>query len=477
MRRFFHIFAVSLRPAICRGGGHIKNGIFWLFQGGPGQRSARFWADQTPGILNSSAGRCVLTSGWPKRQRTAVAFWRNNNPDLWLTAFTAASLAGFFTGHSGWSPGNETFVLIWGIILGKGAGLWLARLTAGQNQRIIRQSIVIFTVWLLMGMQGATGGIYRYYDQFRWTGMWDSPNTFGLLMGVGVVLALGVLLPIYVQTAGPQDGDDHFFLPEGKVNYRHMLLPALFAFATGCLGLGLFESYSRGAWCATFLGFCHWMWRNHQISKSKVQSDPGSPISHSFSISRSLAISLSIVVILASVCLLCFWQFRQTEWHPARRAFSAARTEDFSWRNRVAAWEGDWQMMAEHPWFGTGWNQPEPLYEHYYLSPKLTERAAIEMNDYLLLGATLGVPALFGFAVYLWLTLKPIRVADEVTRLKLKPDPSPLASAAADLNAALLSARCQAGAVVLLVGFWFDGGLFKLPTAATFWILLELGAV
>jgi hypothetical protein len=29
--------------------------------------------------------------------------------------------------------------------------------------------------------------------------------------------------------------------------------------------------------------------------------------------------------------------------------------------------------------------------------------------------------------------------------------------------------------VVLLVGFWFDGGLFKLATEATFWILLELG--
>ena len=29
---------------------------------------------------------------------------------------------------------------------------------------------------------------------------------------------------------------------------------------------------------------------------------------------------------------------------------------------------------------------------------------------------------------------------------------------------------------MLLVGFWFDGGLFNLPTAATFWILLELGA-
>jgi len=29
--------------------------------------------------------------------------------------------------------------------------------------------------------------------------------------------------------------------------------------------------------------------------------------------------------------------------------------------------------------------------------------------------------------------------------------------------------------LVFLVTFWFDGGLFKLATAAVFWILLELG--
>ena len=40
-----------------------------------------------------------------------------------------------------------------------------------------------------------------------------------------------------------------------------------------------------------------------------------------------------------------------------------------------------------------------------------------------------------------------------------------------------LESVCHAGAIVLLVGFWFDGGLFNLPTAATFWILLELGSV
>jgi hypothetical protein len=33
-----------------------------------------------------------------------------------------------------------------------------------------------------------------------------------------------------------------------------------------------------------------------------------------------------------------------------------------------------------------------------------------------------------------------------------------------------------AGAFVFVVAFWFDGGLFKLPTAAMFWVLLELGA-
>jgi hypothetical protein len=55
---------------------------------------------------------------------------------------------------------------------------------------------------------------------------------------------------------------------------------------------------------------------------------------------------------------------------------------------------------------GAGWNQPEPLYDHYFLPAKLTESAAIQMNDYLMLGATLGVPAFFCFGMYLWLTLK-----------------------------------------------------------------------
>jgi len=172
---------------------------------------------------------------------------------------------------------------------------------------------------------------------------------------------------------------------------------------------------------------------------------------------------LPLAAIVFCVGILSFWHFRQTDWHPARRAFSSVNASDFSWRNRIAAYEGTLQMMAEKPWFGTGWNQPEPLYQHYYLPSKSTESAAIQLNDYLMLGATLGIAAFFCFVMYVWLSLtKKSEIGNQRSEIS---------------GIDWLQATCRAGAIVLLVGFWFDGGLFKLPTAATFWILLELGAV
>jgi hypothetical protein len=154
--------------------------------------------------------------------------------------------------------------------------------------------------------------------------------------------------------------------------------------------------------------------------------------------------------------------------------------------------------MRDHP-LGVGWNQAIGVYEKNYSPPK-NGAAAITTNDYLMLGATLGVPALFCFGMYLWLTLvregagrgargavsqgqkaeggkSGKREAGTNERGGEEVDQSLLTSAATGLNRDFFSATCHAGAMVLLVGFWFDGGLFKLPTAATFWILLELGAV
>ena len=75
-----------------------------------------------------------------------------------------------------------------------------------------------------------------------------------------------------------------------------------------------------------------------------------------------------------------------------------ANANDFSWRKRVAAYEGALQMMADKPWFGFGWNQPERVYDPFYRPAKVDEGMAIQLNDYFILGTTLGLPALLCFA-------------------------------------------------------------------------------
>ena len=160
----------------------------------------------------------------------------------------------------------------------------------------------------------------------------------------------------------------------------------------------------------------------------------------------------------------------------------------------------------------------------YYFLPEVPERAIIGLNDYLLLGATLGIPALVCFGMYIWLSLKQnseVRSQESEIGNRLEAHPTLADSLSAPpggrgevysrssgtpeatrgqgevramqsaeignqnaetgwkrcptLGLDWLQVTCRAGVIVLLIGFWFDGGLFWLPTAATFWILLELG--
>jgi O-antigen ligase len=275
-------------------------------------------------------------------------------------------------------------------------------------------------------------------------------------MGTGMALATGQMIQCLRSNVKSQ-GAEIKEKPEVKIEGRNWKSEIwkygviLCLFAMVFMGRGLLHSYSRGAWCGTFLGLGVLVSRAVQSSRFNIQS-------------RWVRVDwLLILIILASILVLYFWQFRQTNWHPVRRVFSVVNAADFSWRNRIYAWEGALQIAAEHPWFGTGWNQPESLYDHYYLSAKLIDGSAIELNDYLMLGASLGVPALICFGMYIWLTLR------QNGKCRIKNEEW----SEADWQQTI----CHAGAIVLLVGFWFDGGLFKLPTAATFWILLELGGV
>jgi hypothetical protein len=427
------------------------------------------------------------------RSRTTPGFWRVNNPSLWLATLLLISAIFYALNYS---PSIDALMLLAGTALGQGMAVWAGFEIKNSKLKIQNGFNVIVVSLLVVLLASASvwktnaSRIFEYRGYLRWCGPWDNPNIAGLLMGVGISLAFGLGVGKWRMEDGKTKG--------GVGKYAVVILCF---FAATLMVRGLLHSYSRGAWLATCCGVAYLLWQCvnreiHQTHESKrphpafghllppastarqcSESDGSRQVfSRGSSISRLQRNWLPLSAILLSVVVLSFWQFRHTEHKLARRTFSVSNANDFSWRNRIAAWEGTLQMMAEKPWFGFGWNQPEPLYENDYSSPKLEESMAIQQNDYFMLGSSLGLPALFCFGAYIWLSLSQ----NSGFRIQ-KPEAGDRQDACPTLDTGhgildWSQTICRAGAIVLLVGFWFDGGLFKLPTAATFWILLELGA-
>jgi O-antigen ligase len=368
----------------------------------------------------------------------ATRFFHFNNPDLWLFIVILIGAFSYSLGYEKAARSEQMLLFLAGATLGKGANLWASSSTQLSQ---VRRAIFLFLAMLAAAcfLQSKDSNILqnKYYDHLRWGGLWGDPNIFGLLMGVGVVLAIGLI-----------SGD--WYLMYGKI--KRSLFSLLLLATAIYMGHGLLHSYSRGAWLGTACALVF------LILKNEVRTKKSEAKGLLLTLHKSwfLKIWHLTAVILFSTAILLYYQYQSADWSLARRALSLTNTNDFSWRNRVAAWKGALQITAEHPWFGNGWNQHRLLYEHYYLPPKLDESSAIVTNNYLILGDALGIPALFCFGMYLWLSLTRKSENVEVDGLQT---------------------TCRSGTIVLLVGFWFDGGLFKLATASTFWILLELSRV
>ena len=401
------------------------------------------------------------------RDRLLTGFWRATNPSLWLAL---GLLIGAIVYAIYYSPSLDALTLLAGAGLGQGAVIWTG-FEIRNPQSAIRNSfgaLVVSLLVILLALASVwnvdSGHFFEYRSHARWFGPWDNPNIAGLLMGAGAALATGMAVRRWKMEDGRLEiGDRSWKLGVGK--YAFVIL---FLFAAGFMARGLLHSYSRGAWLAAFCGMVYLVWSsrcgNARLTPAlspRLTGGEGESLSCSSCFSWLNKNCRPVGVILFSVIILSFCHFRQTEWHPVHRVFSVSNQNDFSWRNRIAAWEGALQMMADKPLFGAGWNRPEPMYDHYYRAPKVVEGMAIQLNDYLMFGATLGIPALFCFATYIWLSLTK---KSEIGNQKLEI-----------IEADWSKTVCRAGAIVLLVGFWFDGGLFKLATGAAFWILLELG--
>jgi O-antigen ligase len=415
-----------------------------------------FLKPKTQWLVYSCLFCYIAELAFVERRLCGLQFWRMTNRCLWISFCVVFATFAYVFSYPAHTDPPQALILITGIVLGRVAAIWVLcqKLPEREVGRyIILIPLLAFLFWASMPRQINHIQMFSYQGQPRWSGPWNSPNIYGLLMAMGTVLAIGgVVSSLRCQMFGNSR------VLNWRIGVKRWGVVLLCLATAGFMGCGLLHSYSRGAWLAILGGLVYLFWPNLQNLESKVQSRR---------VPRFAKNWLPFSLVLISVFVLLSWHFQQTDWHPVRRAFAVVNADDFSWRNRVAAWEGALQIMAEHPWFGGGWNQPVQLYEHYYLPPKLSESAAIEMNDYLLFGATLGIPALFCFGMYLWLSLmRSAECGVRHGRQRLEV-----------LTLDWLQTTCRAGAIVLLVGFWFDGGLFKLATGSTFWILLELGSV
>jgi len=328
---------------------------------------------------------------------------------------------------------TNIMVLLTGIVLNQVLSL---SLRGGLSKDVPRALTALLGFLCLSFILQAEGPhVYRYGDIIRKCGLWVNPNTHGLLMALGLVISLGLIFARF------ENADS------GKARTNGPASTVMLAVIMLLLGWQLLHSFSRGAWLAAASGATALLWR---------YCSPDQPGNRTrlLQLRRTM---LPIAVLGASLLVIGFWFLRDAPHGVVRRLYSINNPNDFSIRNRITAWSGALEMIKDRPVTGYGWGSAETVYENYYMPLELDDGKAIGLNDYSTLGLTLGLTGLGMFSMLFLAHWK--RVAGTFSR----PGSIPWI--------------CNAGLLTLLVGFAFEGGLFKLATAAPFWILLELGTL
>ena len=279
--------------------------------------------------------------------------------------------------------------------------------------------------------------VFHYREARRATGLWNNPNTYGLLSACLSAACLAWLFRIapWKQAAN-----------NNRLNARNadrrtwlLLLPLVPA------ALGMLRSYSRGAWLGFLVAtvWCGWVRFSPVLRALRSRARAGSIPDRR----RWLAFRLSLVALMAGG-LSSLWFLKDFQNPLLRRVGTVANHTDRSWRNRVDAWVGAARMTAARPVTGWGLNQVDATYAREFKPAHLKETAAIQLNDSLTLAAGMGVPAV---GLFLVLVGSRLRLAHQ----EMNPNVAPL--------------------LVLLIGTWFDGVLFRIPLAVPFWVLLLAG--
>ncbi len=464
--------------------------LYWRWAGRPDiERAAGSGIGDTAGWQTGTTGRSServsgLTSAATKvlaRLRLTV-----HGPEVLLIVFVGFAVAAYASDYQRAYYFSDLLTLFAGVTFGRAVLLlrWWRYdpKSAGSVHALILPWLVLLLA-LAAVIHPDMGRTFRYREELRWMGPYFNPNTFGLLMGMGCVLAVGQLVLSLKLKAwskgslhpGPlpraeREGDEprtsNLQSPTSNSRIWSWAKAGWYLVAAVLCSIGLAKSYSRGAWLGTFSGFAYLACAAIPLWRTSVRHG-GSPFIRGNSCVSWLKrngppLVPGAILLVCSLLVLAFWNFRHTEQRMVRRAFSVGNVNDFSWRNRVTTATGAWQMMADKPVRGFGWNRVENSYSDYYRPAKLSESAAISLNDYSVLGVTLGLPALLCLLGYLtWRFTSGHR--------------SYFGSGAIS-SMDWQMAVCRAGFLMLALGFAVEKGIFYIALGAPFWMLLELGA-
>jgi hypothetical protein len=367
-----------------------------------------------------------------------------------VMAFTSCALSSYALNYRTAAGSTDLLVLLTALAVGQGVAFFLrweestGRSTDELKLNLLRLIAVLLALASLA--HPAASQQFQYRGQTRWVGLWENPNLFGVLMAVGFILNLGLLIHAWMgQLHGGRGSDQK--TPQGdRCSFAVWLLGSL------ATSTGLLFSYSRGAWLGAVMGACWLYWR---VLCSAT--GPSSPLRPRLLLFRRCVPALALLAF--ALCVAAFWNLRHTEIPLLRRVFTVGNPNDFSWRNRVATWPGALEVMARQPLTGCGWNSPLSIYEHGNKPIWLSESGAISLNDYLMVGMILGVPALGTLLLWVWL-------AWHFPLANAPPQPSAVYHPCMFLSHSAL--------IPLLLACALDGGLFKLAVAVPYWALLEL---
>jgi O-antigen ligase len=367
-----------------------------------------------------------------------------------IMAFSGCALASYALNYGTATGSTDLLVLLMALAVGQGVALFLGseeptdRSTGEIKLNLLRLIAVLLALASLA--HPAASQQFQYRGRTRWVGLWENPNLFGVLMAVGFILNLGLLIHTWM---GQRHGG------RGSNQQTPQSVPCSFAvWLLGSLatGTGLLFSYSRGAWLGAAMGACWLCWRVLCCA-----TGPSAPLRPRLLLFRRCVPALALLTL--ALCVAAFWNLRHTEIPLLRRLFTVGNPNDFSWRNRVASWPGALEVMARQPLTGWGWNRPLSIYEYGNKPTWLSEGGAISLNDYLMIGMTLGVPALGTLLLWVWL-------AWHFPLANAPPQPSAVYHPCMFLSHSAL--------IPLLLACALDGGLFKLAVAVPYWALLEL---